>query len=161
MSGVQSVCGHRNIVHQLVTLGSIDAGVNNIPVHRVLRSALFSLGNEISSVVFETDGERESLRVEIKFASSTSFNKVALAFLGSVLAGEGPTASILSASCITIRIEVEFTYFPEILGVCGSFERGSDESQTVRAERLGVEVYLHFPISTQVSELPFLGEPHC
>lgn len=85
--------------------------------------------------------------IEVEFASGTGFDHVALTLSGSVLTCECPAATILSPSGITIWIEVELTDFPEIFGTCCSFKRSSDESKTIGAERLCVEINFNFAIS--------------
>lgn len=132
VSRIQHFSEHCNLVHQLVSLSAVGTCVDGIPIHVVFAGTSLSLCNEISGVFFEADGKGERLGIEFIFFNSTSFDQIALALSGSMLAGEGPAAAVLGASCVTIGVEVELTYFPEILGVCCSFEGRSDESKAIR-----------------------------
>lgn len=127
MGWIQFVSGNRYIVHKFVSFSSCCAGVDGIPIHIVLCGALFALSYKISSVLFQTNAEREALTVEIEFSSSTGLDKISLALFGSVLAGKDPAWAILGSFSISVGIESEFTYFPKVWGGCGCFKGSFDK----------------------------------
>lgn len=49
---VKFISGDRDVVHQFVSLWAVDTGIDDIPIHIVLRCASLSLGDEVSGILF-------------------------------------------------------------------------------------------------------------
>lgn len=131
MGGVKLVSGLSKLVHDVVSLLSIDAAVDRSPVHTVLGGTALSLSHKVSGIVLEAEGEWETLTVVVELADGAGLNHVALALTHTVLAGEGPARSVLGCFGIAVRYQVEVADLPEVLGIGSILERPADESETI------------------------------
>lgn len=82
------------------------------------------------------------MSVLVEKLDGAGFNEVTLTFPNSMLAGEVPALSNFSPLGIAVRIEVEVTDLPEILGVSSGLQRADNVLLAVRTERFKVKINL-------------------
>ena len=63
-----------------------------------------------------------------------------------MLAGVGPTASILTSSGVTVGVDVEIADFPKVWGISCILERSPHEMETIWTQGFRVEVNLDLRI---------------
>ena len=63
-----------------------------------------------------------------------------------MLAGVGPTASILTSSGVTVGVDVEIADFPKVWGISCILERSPHEMETIWTQGFRVEVNLNLRI---------------
>ena len=127
MGRVKFFSGNSYVIHKFISLCSSRACIDHIPIHIVLGGTLLALSHKISSVLLQTNAERQTLTIVVEFFNSTSLNKITLALFHSVLASKCPTGTVLSSFSVAVGVEIEFAYLPEVRSGCSCLERSLDK----------------------------------
>lgn len=104
MGGLQSFSNFGHLDEEFHSFIAGWASFNDVPVNGVMRGALLASSNPVTVGSFQTDDERKSLGVKVELLDCAGLNEVALALSGSMLAGKGPTASVLGSPGISVWV---------------------------------------------------------